>query len=105
MAFEKGRSGNPGGRPKAEGAIRDIAQQYGPIAIHKLGALMNSSNPRVAIAACNAILDRAYGKPMQPIETKNDFTPEKFVQAMIEARERVARMRSSILAAPCSDAE
>lgn len=42
MAFEKGCSGNPGGRSKVEGAIRDIAQLHGPAAIQKLAAMIEA---------------------------------------------------------------
>ena len=34
--FQKGRSGNPGGRPKEVGEVRDLARQYTPAAIAAL---------------------------------------------------------------------
>ena len=66
--FKKGQSGNPGGRPKAEGEVRELARQRGPEAFMKLAALMDSDNQTVALRACEAVLDRAYGKPVQAIE-------------------------------------
>ena len=65
--FQKGRSGNPGGRPKAEGEVRELARQRGPEAFDKLCSLMDSANPTVALRACEAVLDRAYGRPKQSI--------------------------------------
>jgi hypothetical protein len=70
--FQKGRSGNPGGRPKVEGEIRALAQQHGPAALKRLVQLMGSKNERAAIAAAQAVLDRAYGKPPQAIDLGGD---------------------------------
>src|SRR6478672_10665670 len=54
---------------------RALAHPYGPDAIEqlaRLGGLVKgvpgSDNDHVQVAALNAILDRAYGKPRQPVE-------------------------------------
>lgn len=60
--FKHGASGNPGGRPKDEHGVRELARELGPRAIRKLEQLMTSKDERVALAACNAILDRGHGK-------------------------------------------
>lgn len=65
MPFVKGQSGNPGGRPKAEQEVLAVAREHGPEAVRKLVELSKSQDERVSLAACNALLDRAYGKPKQ----------------------------------------
>jgi hypothetical protein len=70
--FQKGQSGNPGGRPKVECEIRALAQKHGPKALDRLVALMASENERVAVVAAQAILDRAYGKPPQALHFAGD---------------------------------
>ncbi len=66
--FEKGRSGNPGGRAKENPEVKTLARQNAPRAIKRIIELMDSKDERVALAAANAILDRAYGKPRQNID-------------------------------------
>ena len=61
--FRKGVSGNPGGRPRVSGEVRELAQSKAPRAFERLVELMESKDQRVAMAASNAVLDRAYGKP------------------------------------------
>jgi hypothetical protein len=61
--FQKGKSGNPGGRPLVRGKVRELAQSKAPRAFKRLVELMESKDQRVAMAASNAVLDRAYGKP------------------------------------------
>jgi len=65
--FQKGQSGNPGGRPKAEYAVQELARSKAPQAIATLAAIMESEKASDAarVAAANAILDRGYGKPPQ----------------------------------------
>jgi hypothetical protein len=54
-------------------AVREAAQREGPACIAKLIAIRD--NPRTAvpyqIAACNAILDRGFGRPLNGLEIKN----------------------------------
>ncbi len=67
MPFEKGRSGNPGGRPKENAEVKRLAREQGEASIAKLVALRDSADERVALAAAQALLDRAFGKPAQAI--------------------------------------
>ena len=67
MPFKKGQSGNPGGRPKEVAEVRELAKNYGSVAIERLVALMASENERTAVAACEAILNRGYGRPAQSL--------------------------------------
>ncbi len=61
--FQKGVSGNPGGRPQASYDIATLARQYAPEA---LAALYDAlKDPRLKVAAAQALLDRGYGKAIQ----------------------------------------
>jgi hypothetical protein len=66
MPFVKGKSGNPGGRPKRLSEVRELARSYGPEAIRKLVAIMrNKKAPiRDQREACNSLLDRGFGRPV-----------------------------------------
>jgi hypothetical protein len=66
--FQAGKSGNPHGRPKAEGKVRKFAQARGMDAIRTLVGLMKSENERVAVIAAQAVLDRGFGKAPQSFE-------------------------------------
>jgi hypothetical protein len=64
--WPKGVSGNPRGRPRKDVRLHDVralARQHGPDVLQKLVAFMDHKDPRVAVRACEAILDRAYGRP------------------------------------------
>ena len=67
--FEKGQSGNPGGRPKVVGEVKELARAHTGEAIETLVSIM--SNPKAApaarVSAANSLLDRGYGKPLQHI--------------------------------------
>ena len=62
--FAPGSSGNPGGRPKDEARVAELARSYTSEAIDTLVDLMrNGRDERVRGTAAQALLDRGWGKP------------------------------------------
>jgi hypothetical protein len=61
--WKPGQSGNPSGS-NARTKVRRLAVKHGPEAFRRLIELMRSDEPPVALRAAEAILDRAYGKPV-----------------------------------------
>jgi hypothetical protein len=72
--FPKGRSENPGGRPKALADVQAYARQQTNTAIDVLASIMSDekASPAARIAAANALLDRGYGKPSSIVDTHID---------------------------------
>lgn len=77
MRDDKGRylvgvSGNPTGRPKIVGELKELAAVHTPQAIQTLADIMNDKNaPHAArVAASTALLDRVYGRPSQNVEAR-----------------------------------
>jgi hypothetical protein len=65
-----GNSGNPSGRPAKVKEIESLAQAHTPQAFAKIVELLDCKDARVALAAANSILDRAFGKPAQSVAAK-----------------------------------
>ena len=63
--FQLGKSGNPGGRPKASHSIQELARKHAPEAIQTLADIAKNGTPGARVSAAVALLDRAYGKPPQ----------------------------------------
>ena len=63
--FQKGKSGNPGGRPKAAHSIHELACKHAPEAIKTLADIAKRGTPGARVSAAIALLDRGYGKPSQ----------------------------------------
>ena len=77
--FAKGQSGNPGGRPRDEQKVAELARSYTREAIETLVELMRRGNDeRVRGTAAQALLDRGWGK--QKIEVVGDEAG--YVQAL-----------------------
>jgi hypothetical protein len=93
--FAKGKSGNPGGRPKENEELRLLAQQYTERSIARLAYWMESENPKASVAAANALLDRAWGKPAQAITGKDggplDVNVNEVRGAIAGKLDRIAR--------------
>ena len=66
--FEKGRSGNPGGRPKVSYDLKALAQRHSRTAFAVILRIMrDKENPDLALKAANIVLERGYGKPIQEL--------------------------------------
>src|SRR6185369_5160033 len=75
--WQKGRSGNPRGRPKEVGPVRELAKRYTEAAIDTLAQVMQdpSAPPSARVAAAEALLARGWGKPQQVIEMAVEHSP------------------------------
>jgi hypothetical protein len=67
--FPRGTTGNPRGRPRIPPDVRAVAKAQSQAALLALADVLRRGNPAAArVSAATAILDRAWGKPMQPLE-------------------------------------
>ena len=90
MRFPKGKSGNPGGRPKVLGEVQELARQYAPTAIVELARLaLKAKNETARIAAIRELLDRGYGRTRQSVEVSApDGNPLQILFEEIDALSR-----------------
>ena len=80
MPWEKGKSGNPSGRPKVVLEIREMARQHGNEAITAILDLARTSpDEKIRLAAWDKILDRGYGRPAQAITGEGGEGPAVIV--------------------------
>ena len=90
MKFSKGKSGNPGGRPKVLGELQELARNHAPEVIAELARLTLKARSETArIAAGRELLDRGFGRARQSMEVS--LPEENIVRTMldeIDARNR-----------------
>ena len=80
--FQKGVSGNPGGRPREIGEIRDlVARAHTADAIEALRSIaVDLTAPASArVAASEALLNRAWGRPSLAISAEGESEPVELV--------------------------
>jgi hypothetical protein len=87
--WEKGCSGNPGGRPAGHGDLREIARRHTESALGVLVDVMqDESAPAAArVAACVHLLDRGYGRPES--RARIELTSVDLGDRLRRAQERV----------------
>lgn len=80
--FEKGKSGNPGGRPKQAILFSELAREHSSKALKVLLDSLDSQNEKNRIMAANIIIERGWGKPIQQVlgEFKHQVTQMPAIQ-------------------------
>ena len=83
--FIAGYSGNPGGRPKDEYRVAELARSYTVEAVETLVDLMrHSRDGRVRGTASQALLDRGWGKAKVEVAASSGETYIEALQAAAE---------------------
>jgi hypothetical protein len=76
--FTKGKSGNPGGRPRALANVMHEARRHTLEALRVLLKLMRTAESEsVRLNAAEAILSRGWGKPIQALQVDGRFLTKK----------------------------
>lgn len=70
MAFKKGQSGNPGGRPKENPELKELARSHTTEAVERLAYWMRSDDATASVKASTTLLERAWGKPEAKTEVE-----------------------------------
>ena len=96
MTFRPGQSGNPRGRPRRDRNVTnlayaidrnvtDLARAHAPHAIEALVQALYDRKQRVAAAI--ALLERAYGKPVQPVDASlSSLSDETLISELAQIR-------------------
>lgn len=103
-AFQKGKSGNPGGRPKKtpeQRRVEEMARDHTETALKTLVSIMGQKKapPNARVSAACAILDRGWGKAPQVVELGNkDDKPLELVNVPPEVATQIylERVRGQI---------
>jgi hypothetical protein len=89
--FTPGKSGNPGGRPKDECRVADLARSYTTEAIETLVELMrHGRDDRVRGTAAQALLDRGWGKARQEIVQDISGPQESYLDVLKRVSEKIS---------------
>jgi hypothetical protein len=86
-AFQKGQSGNPGGRPKAIVEVQELARAQTAASIRALVRVRDAKDapPAAVVAAATVLLDRGWGRPTQSHELRHHIEPRHLTDAELIA--------------------
>lgn len=89
--WTKGQSGNPGGRPKEDARLRELARERTEMALDTLTAIMSDEKAPAAarVSAACAILDRGFGRPAQQLQHSGLSSVGDLASELDAARRRV----------------
>lgn len=95
--FEKGKSGNPGGRPSMPQAMRELIHAKGNDIIEKLIGHMDDTDPRISLRACELLLARGYGRELPEGERITIPLPDQLGDALSMVALHQSVMKSAAL--------
>lgn len=82
--FPKGQSPNPAGRPKAALNVQELARTHTEAAINTLADCLR--DPKLKVQAAEALLNRAWGRPLQALSLEPDSATSSILQHLLAAR-------------------
>src|SRR6266403_24228 len=94
IPFPRGKSGNPGGRPKGDIELRRAARERTAEALGTLIAIMRNVKAASAarVSAAQAILDRGWGKAIAPAAFTNMDGEDRPLPAEMSDIDRARRI-------------
>lgn len=94
VPFPRGKSGNPGGRPKGDIELRRAARERTAEALETLINIMRNGKAASAarVSAAQAILDRGWGKAIAPTAFTNMDGEDRPLGAEISTLETARRI-------------
>src|ERR1700722_6965287 len=97
--FSKGTSGNPGGRPRSLASVMYEARRYTHESLKTLVKLMRTAESEsVKLNAAEALLSRAWGRPIQALQVDGRFLTKKLTDLtadeIVALEERVGMIDS-----------